>query len=344
MKFWDSYLKISVVSAMIGGSMEFFMVKTGFCDARHESSIRLKGINFLDWSKDAATSACSSCRCFFSGEGSRNNSGNLGRSDLETSKRFSFSGRGWTNILLMINVLVYIAQIATQGKLLVWGAKINSLIDQGQLWRLATSSVLHSNIGHLMINCFSLNSVGPTVETISGPRRFLAVYITSAIASSAMSYWLCKSPSVGASGAVFGLVGSVSVFVLRHRSLVGGGKEDLQHIARVIVLNMVIGLLFKGIDNWGHALEMQESEHKSNCLVGMMGSTSMVLQVPAGVDEGDGRVGVVGPFQSKGFMEGLEQWELIVMPGRHLVLISTYFWMVETKMCNGSSWFFLYYV
>ncbi|THF94209.1 hypothetical protein TEA_029979 [Camellia sinensis var. sinensis] len=264
MKFWDWYLKISVVSAMIGGSMEFFMVKTGFCnvsylghvpclkDAWHESSIRLKGINFLDWSKDAATSACSSCRCFFSGEGSSNNSGNLGRSDLETSKRFSFSGRGWTNILLMINVLVYIAQIATQGKLLVWGAKINSLIDQGQLWRLATSSALHSNIGHLMINCFSLNSVGPTVETISGPRRFLAVYITSAIASSAMSYWLCKSPSVGASGAVFGLVGSVSVFVLRHRSLVGGGKEDLQHIARVIVLNMVIGLLFKGIDNWGH--------------------------------------------------------------------------------------------
>ncbi|CAL5358419.1 unnamed protein product [Camellia sinensis] len=221
-------------------------------DAWHESSIRLKGINFLDWSKDAATSACSSCRCFLSGEGSRNNSGNLGRSDLETSKRFSFSGRGWTNILLMINILVYIAQISTQGKLLVWGAKINSLIDQGQLWRLATSSVLHSNIGHLMINCYSLNSVGPTVETISGPRRFLAVYITSAIASSAMSYWLCKSPSVGASGAVFGLVGSVSVFVLRHRSLVGGGKEDLQHIARVIVLNMVIGLLFKGIDNWGH--------------------------------------------------------------------------------------------
>ena len=47
---------------------------------------------------------------------------------------------------------------------------------------------------------------------------------------------------------------------------------------------------------------------------------------------------------SKGFMEGLEQWELIVMPGRHLVLISTYFWMVGSKMCNGSNWFFLYYV
>ncbi|KHN33468.1 hypothetical protein glysoja_005510 [Glycine soja] len=59
-------------------------------------------------------------------------------------------------------------------------------------------------------------------------------------------------PSEGASGAIFGLVGSVAVFVLRHKDLVGGGKKDLQHIAQVIALNMVIGLLSTGIDNWGH--------------------------------------------------------------------------------------------
>ncbi|KAG4955686.1 hypothetical protein JHK85_042066 [Glycine max] len=47
-------------------------------------------------------------------------------------------------------------------------------------------------------------------------------------------------------------VGSVAVFVLRHKDLVGGGKKDLQHIAQVIALNMVIGLLSTGIDNWGH--------------------------------------------------------------------------------------------
>lgn len=135
---------------------------------------------------------------------------------------------------------------------MLWGAKINSLIDRGQLWRLATSSLLHANIGHLMINCYSLNSVGPTVESISGPRRYLAVYFASAITSSAMSYWFCKAPAVGASGAIFGLVGSVAVYVTRHKRLTGGGKEHLQHIVRVILLNMVIGLLSKGIDNWGH--------------------------------------------------------------------------------------------
>ncbi|KAL7001999.1 hypothetical protein U1Q18_003147 [Sarracenia purpurea var. burkii] len=221
-------------------------------DVWHESFIKLKGINFLHWSEDPDVATSLSCMRYFGGGGSINKSGDIRRSGLETSTRFPFGGRGWTNILLVINVLVYIAQVATQGKLLVWGAKINSLIDKGQFWRLGTSSFLHANIGHLMVNCYSLNSVGPTVENISGPSRYLAVYISSAIASSAMSYWLCKAPAVGASGAIFGLVGSFAVFILRHRGLVGGGKEDLQHIARVIVLNMGIGLLSKGIDNWGH--------------------------------------------------------------------------------------------
>ncbi|KAH0455436.1 hypothetical protein IEQ34_015468 [Dendrobium chrysotoxum] len=147
---------------------------------------------------------------------------------------------------------VYIGQIATQGKLLLWGAKVNTLIDKGQLWRLVTSAFLHANIGHLMVNCYSLNSIGPTVEQLSGPRRFLAVYLTSAIASSLMSYHLCQSPAVGASGAIFGLVGSFSVFILRHRSFFGGGKDELQQIVHIIALNMVIGLLSRGIDNWGH--------------------------------------------------------------------------------------------
>ncbi|XP_059648153.1 RHOMBOID-like protein 10, chloroplastic [Cornus florida] len=223
-----------------------------FKDAWHERALDFKGMNILQWSCDAFSATCLSCLYFFDGEERRNDSGDARKSYLGTSRDVSFNGRQWTNILLAINVLVYIAQTATQGKLLLWGAKINSLIDKGQLWRLATSSFLHANIGHLMVNCYSLNSVGPTMENISGPRRYIAVYFTSAIASSAMSYWLCKAPAVGASGAIFGLVGAFAVFVLRHRDLVKGSKRDLQHIARVIVLNMAIGILSKGIDNWGH--------------------------------------------------------------------------------------------
>ncbi|KAF7803641.1 RHOMBOID-like protein 10, chloroplastic isoform X1 [Senna tora] len=216
-----------------------------------ERALQLKEINFLQLSYDVSTSF-STGFSFFNGGEHRARLGNDGMSNSKMSNRNPLSRRKWTNILLAANILLFIAQLATQGKLLLWGAKINSLIDKGQLWRLATSSFLHANIGHLMVNCYSLNSIGPTVESFSGPTRYLAVYSVSALASSAMSYWFCRMPAVGASGAIFGLVGSLAVFVLRHRELVGGGKEDLQHIAHILVLNMVIGLLSDGIDNWGH--------------------------------------------------------------------------------------------
>ncbi|XP_022762883.1 RHOMBOID-like protein 10, chloroplastic [Durio zibethinus] len=225
-------------------------------DVWSETTSNFTEIDIFQFSNDAFTSSCSSYLCFFNGEEKRKELGNEGSdnrsSKMETSWRNSFNRRKWTNILIAINVLIYLAQLATQGKLLLWGAKINSLIDKGQIWRLATSSLLHANIGHLMVNCYSLNSIGPTVEHISGPRRFLAVYTASAISSAATSYWFCKAPAVGASGAIFGLVGSVAVFVMRHRGMIRDAKDDLQHIAQVIFINMVIGLISKGIDNWGH--------------------------------------------------------------------------------------------
>lgn len=171
---------------------------------------------------------------------------------LRSSGEHPSSGRACTNILLGLIILTYVGQIVSQGKVTVWGAKVNSLIKEGQIWRLITSSFLHADIVHLLVNCYSLNSVGPAVEKLSGPKRFFAVYTASAIASSTVSYYLCKAPAVGASGAIFGLVGSFAVFVLRHKNLIRGGQQSLFQIARVIAINMVLGLMSRGIDNWGH--------------------------------------------------------------------------------------------
>ncbi|CAN6823874.1 unnamed protein product [Brassica oleracea] len=243
--------------------------------ARTELSRRVvlfNSANFLHSRDDIRSSLLSVC--FFNGGGEsridpRGDEGSSSSSNQETSKRNTSSGRRWTNVLLAVNVIMYIAQVASNGRVLTWGAKVNSLIDRGQLWRLATSSLLHANPMHLMINCYSLNSIGPTAESLGGPKRFLAVYLTSAVASSAMSYWLNKSPSVGASGAIFGLatfVGSVAVFVMRHKQMVRGGNEDLMQIAQVIALNMTLGLVSRGIDNWGH-------------IGGLLGGTAMAWLV-----------------------------------------------------------------
>ncbi|KAF8013991.1 hypothetical protein BT93_I1756 [Corymbia citriodora subsp. variegata] len=217
-------------------------------DIWYKRALSFNGIEYLQLSKDAFSFSCSSFFHFSDGREGKTD----GTSSFETSRRKSSHGRQWTNVILAINILVYAGQLATQGKLLSWGAKINHLIDKGQWWRLATSSLLHANVMHLLVNCYSLNSIGPTVEAVSGPKRYLTVYATSAIASSAMSYWLNKSSSVGASGAIFGLVGYMAVYITRRRGLIRDANEGLKHIAKVIILNMVIGLSSKGIDNWGH--------------------------------------------------------------------------------------------
>ncbi|XP_050210868.1 RHOMBOID-like protein 10, chloroplastic isoform X2 [Mercurialis annua] len=229
-----------------------FLLHSSFKDLWCEKTSALKGINFLEVPNDILASTSSHCLSFFNGGETGMGGGIQGASHSEMSRRNPFDGRKLTSILLAINVLVFAAQFATQGKLLLWGAKVNNLIDKGQFWRLVTSSFLHANIGHLMINSYSLNSVGPTIENLCGPRRFLAIYFTSAITSSATSYWLNKAPAVGASGAIFGLVGALAVFVMRHRGMINGGKEELQNIAQVILLNMAIGTMSRGIDNWGH--------------------------------------------------------------------------------------------
>ncbi|XP_024026171.1 RHOMBOID-like protein 10, chloroplastic [Morus notabilis] len=204
--------------------------------------------------RDSLQSASWACFCLFGeGENGEDLVGNQGMANKsKMSNPSPFNERRWTNVLLALNVVIYIAQVATQGRLMFWGAKINDLVEEGQLWRLVTSAFLHANIGHLLVNCYSLNAVGPSVEKISGPGRYLAVYFASAIASSTMSYLFSKDAAVGASGAIFGLVGSMAVFVMRHRGQAGGGKRELQHIVNVIALNMVMGLLSEGIDNWGH--------------------------------------------------------------------------------------------
>ncbi|XP_022553556.2 RHOMBOID-like protein 10, chloroplastic [Brassica napus] len=136
--------------------------------------------------------------------------------------------------------------------------QVNSLIDRGQLWRLATSSVRHANPMHLMINCYSLNSIGPTTESLGGPTRFPAVYFTSSILTN--KNHLKSSRFSNEFLAQQSAVGSVAVFVMRHKQMVRGGNENLMQI------DQTLGLVSRGIDNWGH-------------IGGLLGGTAMAWLV-----------------------------------------------------------------
>ncbi|KAJ3705942.1 hypothetical protein LUZ61_009647 [Rhynchospora tenuis] len=159
----------------------------------------------------------------------------------------------WTNALLLSYLLTYCAQVENGDKFLLWGAKINSLIRKGQIWRLLTATFLHGNVIHLMANYCSLKSLGPTVELFYGPHLFLGIYFSSALSGSLMSYLFDPRVSIGASGAIFGLAGSTLVFTWRHRKVIDSAKEYLLNMAVTIAINMAFGLMLRRyIDNWGH--------------------------------------------------------------------------------------------
>ena len=134
-------------------------------------------------------------------------------------------------------------------QLLYFGAKVNELVAQGEYWRLFTAMFLHIGILHLFFNSYALYLYGPIVERLFGKIKFIILYIVSGLIGSLLSYLFSPNPSAGASGAIFGLMGSLLYFRREERGLFqrifGPGLSD--HIYK-----SVYGFIQPGIDNWGH--------------------------------------------------------------------------------------------
>ena len=132
------------------------------------------------------------------------------------------------------------------------GAKVNRAIAAGQVWRLVTPLFVHGGIVHLLVNMYSLNVLGPLVERLFGPRRMLALYLLAGVGGSVASLALTPAASVGASGAIFGLLGALAAFLALHRRALGpAGRLQLRQLAFVALLNLGLGLT-PGIDNAAH--------------------------------------------------------------------------------------------
>ncbi|MGD2058083.1 MAG: rhomboid family intramembrane serine protease, partial [Anaerolineales bacterium] len=159
--------------------------------------------------------------------------------------------------LIAFTVLVFFGQFLSESLfrvdwLLQLGMKSGEEIANGQYWRFVTPIFLHIGILHLFVNMYSLYAIGPAVERFFGTARFLAQYLLSGFAGVIFSLAFSPYPSAGASGAIFGLLGSLGAFLYAHRELFGQfGRFQLRQIAIVALLNLGLGLM-PGIDNWGH--------------------------------------------------------------------------------------------
>ncbi len=164
-----------------------------------------------------------------------------------------------TNILIAVNLLVFLISAWISKNifdidiytLIIMGAKVNSLIDKGQVWRLITCAFLHGGLIHIFFNMYALKILGPEIEYVYGKIKYLVIYLLSAIAASIFSYIFGpQSVSVGASGAIFGLFGAMLIFGIKHRKQMG--KAYMMNILQVIFVNVIIGISSSNIDNAAH--------------------------------------------------------------------------------------------
>ncbi len=135
-------------------------------------------------------------------------------------------------------------------------ALVKPAVSDGEYWRLLTVTLVHGGLLHLLMNMYALWIVGPLAEALYGRALYLAIYLTAGVGASIASYLFFANPSVGASGAIFGLFGLVFASTYFHKPLLRAQARALtRQIGMLIVLNLIIGFgigNFAAIDNAAH--------------------------------------------------------------------------------------------
>lgn len=159
-----------------------------------------------------------------------------------------------TRIIIFLNVFIYffatLMSLTNKFDIYTIFALNGTLVRNGELYRLITCGFLHADIIHLICNMYSLNIIGTQLESFIGKKKFLIVYLISLITGSLLSSVINSGWSVGASGAIFGLLGSLLYFGYHYRIyLVSVMKTQ---IIPILILNLGIGFIIPNIDMSAH--------------------------------------------------------------------------------------------
>ena len=154
-----------------------------------------------------------------------------------------------TYIIIAICILMYIITVLmglNNMNLLILGANNIELLKHGQVYRLITYGFLHGSIIHLISNMYCLYVIGSQVENNLDKKRFLTIYFISMITGGLLSALFNDGISIGASGAIFGLLGALLYFGFHFRLYLSEALKT--RIIPVIILNLIIGFAVPGID------------------------------------------------------------------------------------------------
>jgi rhomboid protease GluP len=139
------------------------------------------------------------------------------------------------------------------GEVLILGALVPALVAQGEWWRLITSAFLHSGFVHLGLNMLSLYFLGSFAEITFGRSRFLGLYFISGIGGGLAFLYFgdFNASAVGASGAIFGLLGGVFGFAIR-RGTFSTRNPVISQLLVLTALNLFLGATIPNVSNAAH--------------------------------------------------------------------------------------------
>lgn len=159
-----------------------------------------------------------------------------------------------TYILMVINILVFaLAYIGTYTKsfdLYTSIALHRTYVQSGEIWRLITCAFAHDGLIHLGLNMYALYVIGTEAENYIGRWKYLTIYLFSALIGSLLSCLVNTGWSLGASGAIFGIMGSLFYFGYHYRLFLDSALKT--QIIPLIVINLTLGFIIPGVDNAGH--------------------------------------------------------------------------------------------
>ncbi len=177
----------------------------------------------------------------------------INKKNIETSNKaedvFSKKTPYITYILIFINILFYVLSIISNS---FYNSMVlnPSKILNGEYYRLLSCIFMHGGIIHLLCNMYCLYVIGPQVESFFGKIKYIVIYLLSGIIGSLMSLSITNSISLGASGAIFGLLGSILYFGYHYRVYLSQAIKS--QIIPLIVLNIFLGFILNGVDNAAH--------------------------------------------------------------------------------------------
>ena len=181
--------------------------------------------------------------------------------DARAARRYFARGRGdgplvsATAVIIATTVIVSVsAMLSSEGKTLFDAFQLDkAAVANGEYWRLWTVTLLHGGWAHLFFNMYALYLVGPIVERWYGSLRFVAFYLACAAAGSVASFVFGgDAPSVGASGAIFGLFGIVLAAGRLHHPVDRQSRALVGQLGMLILINIGFGFAVQGIDNAAH--------------------------------------------------------------------------------------------